>query len=324
MTTSLPLDRATSLALDPGAQVVVRGLVTTSVDGSSFDPAMQWDGLSPGASRPGGLFDLPSGGLRIVEQHAERHEYVLASTGSVGPSCAAVGVASPCLVPRLASLAHERLRTQGELAATLHGGVEVEGVIAAPVPGVAPETVGKAVVVGVLMVAVGFSLLLVRWLRRRSQSALGRVRAASRVALRAIRGDTSLDRLRSEVRSMLTRAHELDEARRACARRLSHIDRGALDRKRDAYARSSSPEAAETLAWLTAEQAEAERLESDLSSSVLGLQRIESALRVVTLRVREDRGTRARIAHHDPVDAAADELHLRDEARREADHAIGL
>ena len=98
----------------------------------------------------------------------------------------------------------------------------------------------------------------------------------------------------------------------------------ALDRKRDAYARSSSPEAAETLAWLTAECAEAERLESDLSSSMLGLQRIESALRVVTLRVREHRGTRARVARHDPVDGAAAELHLRDEARAEADRAIGL
>ena len=122
---------------------------------------------------------------------------------------------------------------------------------------------------------------------------------------------------------MLARARELDDARRACARRLARIDRATLDRKRDAYARSTSPEAAETLAWLTAEQAEAERLESDLSSSVLGLQRIESALRVVTLRVREHRGTRARIAHHDPVDAAATELHLRDEAEREAEHALG-
>jgi len=324
MATPLPLDRLTSLALDPGGQVVVRGLVTTSVDGSSFDAAMQWDGLSPGAPRSGGLFDLPSGGLRIVEQHPERHEYVLAASGDVGASCAAAGVQSPCLVPRMAALAHERLRTQGELAATLHGGVELEGVIAPPVPLVAPETVGRATVAGVLVLGVALSLLLVRWLRRRSRTALGRVRAAARVALRAIRGDASLDRLRSEVRSMLARAHELDDARRACARRLSRIDRAALDRKRDAYARSSAPEAAETLAWLTAEQAEAERLESDLSSSVLGLQRIESALRVVTLRVREDRGTRARIAHHDPVDAAASELHIRDEARREVDRAIGL
>jgi hypothetical protein len=321
MATPLPLDRVTALALDPGARVVLHGLVTTSVDGSSFDVAMQWDGLSPGAARPGGLFDLASGGLRVVEQHPERHEYTLASTGSAGPACAAAGVESPCLVPRMASLAHERLKTQGELAATLHGGVELEGVI---VPPVAPAVVRGLTLAGIATVVFVAAALGLAWLRRRSRSALGQVRAAGRVALRSLRGDTSLDRLRAEVRSMLARARELDEARRACASRLARIDRPALDRKRDAYARSGSPEAAETLAWLTAEQAEAERLASDLSSSVLGLQRIESALRVVTLRVREERGTRARIARNDPVDAAAAELHLRDEAQREADRAIGL
>jgi hypothetical protein len=270
------------------------------------------------------LFDLASGGLRLVEQHPERHEYVLASSGDAGVACASAGVPSPCLVPRVASLAHERLKTQGELLATLHGGVELDGVIAAPLPLVAPATLARASVAGVLVLAVVLSLLLVRWPHRRSRTALGRVRAAARVALRALRGDTSSDRLRSEIRAMLVRAHELDEARRACARRLSRIDRGALDRKRDAYARSTSPEAAETLAWLTAEQAEAERLESDLSSSVLGLQRIESALRVVTLRVREDRGTRARIGRGDPVDAAAAELRIRDEALEETARVIGL
>ncbi|HEY3822017.1 MAG TPA: hypothetical protein VGL81_32850 [Polyangiaceae bacterium] len=324
MATPLPLDRVTALALDPGGQIVVRGVVTTSVDGSTFDTVMQWDGLAAGASRPGGLFDLASGGLRVVEQHAERHEYVLASAGDPGTACAALGVPSPCLVPRTAALAHERLRTQQELLSTLSGHLELEGVVAPPAPVVAPGTAGRAAVAGFVVVLSALVFLGVRWLGRRSRSALGRVRAAARDALRALRGDTSLERLRGEVRSMLARAYELDHARRACALRLSRIDRGALDRKRDAYARSSSPEAAETLAWLTAELAEAERLDSDLASSVLGLQRIESALRVVTLRVREDRGTRARIAHHDPVDAAAAELHLRDEARREADRVVGL
>ena len=322
MATPLPLDRVTALALDPGARVVVHGLVTTSVDGSSFDPVMQWDGLSPGASRSGGLFDLASGGLTVVEQHPERHEYALAYAGGPAPACAVAGVGAPCLAPRLGELAHERLKTQGELAATLKGGVELEGVIAPPA--VAPDVLGKGALLLTLLLVAAFSIALLRWLRGRSRTALGRVRSAGRVALGAIRGDTSLDRLRAEVRSMLARARELDDARRACARRLSKIDRATLDHKRDAYARSTSPEAAETLAWLTAEQAEAERLESDLSSSVLGLQRIESALRVVTLRVREERGTRARIARHDPVDAAAAELSIRDEAQREAERVVGL
>jgi hypothetical protein len=102
------------------------------------------------------------------------------------------------------------------------------------------------------------------------------------------------------------------------------MDRTALERRREACARSSSPEAGEALTWLTAECAEAARLESDLASSVVGLERIESALRVVALRTREHRGTRARIAKNDPVDALALELELREEARAEvgltADH----
>jgi hypothetical protein len=345
MATPLPLDRITALALDPGANAVVRGVVTTSVDGSSFDATTQYSrsrradpNENEGASRPGGLFDLPAGGLRVAEQHAERHEYVLAASG-VGPACAAIGVPSPCLVPRVGALAHERLRTQAEFAPTLTGGVELDSAVgsgAAALRGTATSTYLAAVLVSAAVVGLG--LLTVLWLRRRAQSALGRIRAAGREALRATRDDATLDRVRAEVRAMMSRSVELDRARRACARRLARIDRGALERKVDAFARSNTPDAADTLAWLTAEQAEAERLESDLSSSVAGLQRIESALRVVALRVREHRDTHARIARRDPrhrsdplsssvrdpVDAAAAELRLRDEATEEAERAVGV
>ena len=100
--------------------------------------------------------------------------------------------------------------------------------------------------------------------RRRAQSALGRVRAAAREAIEATRRDPTLERVRAQVHAMLARAEQLDQARRACAARLVRIDRGNLERRREAMARSSSPEAAEALAWLTAECAEAERLQSDL------------------------------------------------------------
>jgi hypothetical protein len=320
MGTPLPLDRVTALALDPGASVVVRGLTTTSVDGSSFDAAMQWDALAAGTSRAGGLFDLAAGGLRIVEQHPERHEYVLASRGGSGPACVAVGAPSPCLVPRLATLAHERLRTQTELAATLKGGVELEGVMAPPP--VAPQTAARLEAAGALlasMIALGLALA---WVRRRRRTLLGRVHVAAREALHATRGDPSLDVVRAQVLAMLARARELDGSRRACARRLGQVDRTALDLKRRVYAGSQTPGATDALAWIAAEQDETLRLEHDLASSVLGIERIESALRVVTLRLREDRGTRARIARRDPVDGAAAELRLRDEAIAEADGMI--
>jgi len=319
MATALPLDRVTSLLLDSGAHVAVRGLATTSLDGSSFDAAVQWDALSPGASRAGGLFDFAAGGLRLVEQHPERHEYVLAATGAVGPACAAAGAESPCLVPRLAELAHERLRTREELATTLSGEVQVEGAIAgAPAAGVG---VGVAVAVAVgVAVGVAIAVAVVR-ARRAAHVELRRVRATAREAMRAMRGDPTFDRVREHVRAMLARAFELDRARCACARKLAVLDRGALERKREACARSAAPEAGEALSWLTAECAEAARLESDLASSVIGLQRIESALRVFALRLREYRGTRARMTRADPVDAAASELEIRDDSLTEAEGA---
>lgn len=320
MGTPLPLDRVTALALDPGASVVVRGLTTTAVDGSSFDAAMQWDALAAGTSRAGGVFDLAAGGLRIVEQHPERHEYVLASDGGSAPACAAAGAPSPCLVPRLATLAHERLRTQGELAATLKGGVELEGVMAPPL--VTPRTAATLECAGVLLAAILAAGLALVWIRRRRRTLLGRVQRAAREALRATRGNPTLDTIRTQVRAMVARARDLDGSRRACARRLRRVDRAALDLKRRVYARSQTPGATDALAWVAAEHDETLRLERNLASSVLGIERIESALRVVTLRVREDRGTRARVARHDPVDGAAVELRLREEAMEEADGAI--
>lgn len=319
MGTPLALDRVTALQLDTGAQIVVHGAVSTSVDGSVFDAVMQADGLSPGAMRAGGLFDLAAGGLHVVQQSVDRHEYTLASMGTPGPACVAAGIGSPCLVPRLAVLAHERLKTSAELAGTLTGRVELEGVVAPPAPPVEPvvaDTLSAGAVVAALAIAA-WAALVAR--RRRAASAIGRVRTAAREAIRATRGDPTLAALRSQVQAMLARAEQLDTSRRAFAARLARIDRASLEQRREAMARSTSPDAAEALAWLTAECAEAERLQSDLSSTLVGLERIESAMRVVSLRAREGRGTRARAAHADPVDATALELVLREEALGEVE-----
>jgi hypothetical protein len=200
--------------------------------------------------------------------------------------------------------------------------VQLEGVIAPPVPPVQPEVVSAVstgALVAVLAVAAWIALIA---RRRRAASAIGRVRAAAREAIQATRGDPTLARIRTQVQAMLTRAEQLDTARRAHVARLARIDRATLERRREAMARSTAPEAAEALAWLTAECAEAERVQSDLSSSLVGLERIESAMRVVSLRAREGRGTRARIAHADPVDATALELILREEALGEVEAEV--
>jgi hypothetical protein len=320
METALALDRVTSLVLDPGASVLVHGQVTTSVDGSSFDVVMQKDGLSPGAVRPGGLFDLAAGGLRVAEAHADRHEYVLAGTGAPGVACNAAGVASPCLVPRLASLAHERLRTQAELAGTLSGGVTLEGVVAAPPAPTwvqSPRFLSVATLVFTAALVAGVAMAVAR---ARATSTIGRIRAAARRARRATSGDPTLDAVRSQVDAMVGRAATLEKAHRALHIRLRRIDLPTLERKRAAYAQSNLPGAREALEWITAETAEARRLEQDRAEALLGLERIESALRVIALRMREHRGSDVRI-EDDPVARAAMELELRSEALQEADTA---
>jgi hypothetical protein len=296
----LPLDRVTALALDDGAHIEVHGRVATTVDGRTFDAA--------------DLFDFAAGGLRVVDHDGARFAYSLEATGRTADGCAAAGAPAPCLVPRLAALAHERLRTVKELTGTLSGGIELE---ALPAESALPAIVGKLAAGG-----LGFACaVVVAWVafalpRRLARTALGRVRIAARQALRATKGDETLARVRKQIRILVVRAHEIDSARRACAKKVRRIDRTALARRLQACSRSSVPEAAAAVASLTAEQAEAVRLEGDHASSVMDLERIESALRVVVLRAGERRGL---ATTSDPVDALVAELDLRDQAIAEAD-----
>jgi hypothetical protein len=103
---------------------------------------------------------------------------------------------------------------------------------------------------------------------------------------------------------------------------LSKIDRPALEAKRATWAASMAADAREPLDWLTAELAEAARLADDLASSVAGLERIAAALRVLALRTRSHRGTRARARVADPVDVLAGELDRRDDAIAEAERVV--
>ena len=76
------------------------------------------------------------------------------------------------------------------------------------------------------------------------------------------------------------------------------------------------------MTWLAAEHAEAARLEADLAASTVGLERIESALRVLAMRARAHRGVSARARRADPVDAVAVELELREEGLAEAERFL--
>jgi hypothetical protein len=303
-------------------EVVVRGQVGSSLDGSTFDAVTQRDRYPRLAGDPGprigGLFDPEAGGLRVIEQDPERHVYRLAPTGAPAPACAAIG-ARACLAPRLGALAHERLVTEEDLAASLHGAVEAEPLPPAARPLVSPDEAGTIGWLAAVAAALGAAALARAVRRARAARAIGQVRLAAAQARRATGGDATLARARERIGALVERAEELERARAACAARLVRLDPVRLETRRAAWARSSAPGAEAALAALAAESAEADQLASDLAAAVAGLERIASALRAVALRARADRGTRAVAAHDDPVDLLAGELELRELAGREAE-----
>src|SRR5262249_10392238 len=86
------LGRGTPLS----GEVVLRGELRSSLDGSTFDAVTQQDQFpvlaGAPAARLGGLFDPGAGGLRVVEQDPARHVYRLAPTGAEGRACEEAGV----------------------------------------------------------------------------------------------------------------------------------------------------------------------------------------------------------------------------------------
>src|SRR5262249_39148996 len=107
----LLLEHPFAVDLPPGGEIVVRGAVRSSFDGAVFDAATRIDVLPDGSSldRPGGLFDLEAGGLRVASIDTTTHEVHLVASGGDAPTCTALGLGGACLVPRTEVLAHERL-----------------------------------------------------------------------------------------------------------------------------------------------------------------------------------------------------------------------
>ena len=315
------LERVTPIA----GEVVLRGELRSSLDGSTFDAVTQRDQFpqleGEPAPRLGGLFNPGAGGLRVVEQDPATHVYRLAPTGAAGPACEEAGVASPCLVPRLSALAHERLVTADAFGATLGGQIEAEA-LAPPVVSAATES-ALGLAGGGCGAAGGGGAGAAGFRRARRASAIGQVRAAAAEARRALRGDATLARARDQIEPLLARAEELERARRACAARLTRLEPTRLATRRAAWAGSTAPDATVALAALDAEAAEADQVAVDLSSAVAGIERIASSLRALVLHARAERGTRAVVAGHDPVAAMHGELALRDDATSEVDGVIG-
>jgi hypothetical protein len=287
----------TPAGVGPGEELVMSGSIRSSFDGASFGPA--------------DVFDLAAGGLAMTGTSGDA--IVVRASGAQGASCAVAGVASPCLVPRFAELAHARLLAENDFRASLSGGIAVS-VEPIPVPPPPPPSRVPALVFLVALVTAAMTAFALLAARARARTPLGRVHAAARRARRAMRSDSTYAATAAQIDALVARAEKLDVARRAAISELARIDRASLDRKRDAWSRSPGDDARAALDWLTAESAEAARITSDLESSQAGLERIAAALRVTALRAREHRGARARVAVGDPVDALADELSYREEA----------
>lgn len=118
----------------PGGEVVLRGVLASTHDGSMVDAAITTfpDGAPGGGGVDGqGLVDFEAGGFHLLSRDAVRHEVHAIATGAEAPACAALGVVAPCLPLRYGEQAHSRLLTVDDWASSLKGGLTVE-VVAPP------------------------------------------------------------------------------------------------------------------------------------------------------------------------------------------------
>ncbi|WP_437288112.1 hypothetical protein [Sorangium sp. So ce406] len=180
MTQTFPLRRdrvAQHVDVAPGGEIVLRGKLVCSTDGSVIDAATTtWPAGAPGGASvdSGGLVDFAQGGFHVMSRDPATHEVRAIATGDPAPACALAGVEAPCLPLRLVPLARARLQTAQELTSCLNGGITVE-VPDAVLPPVAPAAVpyvqGAAVLLGVL------GLASIGWVvqRRRARSPLGQL-----------------------------------------------------------------------------------------------------------------------------------------------------
>jgi hypothetical protein len=160
--------------------------------------------------------------------------------------------------------------------------------------------------------------------------------------MRVTRRDPSLAVVRARIAPLVAHARKVDDARRASAAKLAEASRGDLLRRRARLtersvvsrdppggwgaklpmltpSRTINPDVVRALASLAAESLELARLESDVMSATAELERVASALRLVSLRASAPRAARGFASSEDHVAAMASELSLRMDAMREAE-----
>lgn len=266
----------TALAIAPGESLSIRGAVTIRHDGAVLEPAA--------------LVDAAAGGLRVVSRTADEVR-LEPEPGAIGPACAASGLSSPCLVPRLAEHAHARLLDVDALRASLDGALEIEVVPAPPPKPPSPSRAPWFALAALVLAAT----LVGRSMRAR-RSPLFDVIAAATVARRATAHDPTLDVLRLEIERLVEEARALDRQRASAEAVLARQTktRGAR-----------TPEELATDAELRDRIARARSRLAEIASAL----RIVPS-RLVTLDARAGQGAVARVVS---------ELAVRDRALAEAD-----
>jgi hypothetical protein len=197
-----PLDwlRLQPVTIPVGGTLTLRGALRSSYDGSVIDAAATRFG--DGRLEAGGWLDFGAGGLRLTTQDGDQHRYELAPNGQTGWACLQAQLPSPCLVPRIFSLAQARLLTVADFSATLSGELWMDGSSA--------TTSWQVPWALVLPVGGGVTYLLSRRIRARRQTALYR-------------------QARQMIRSLHRRLHQGDPVHQ---RLLPSLDALAADSKR--------------------------------------------------------------------------------------------
>lgn len=178
-----------------GGEIVLRGALRSTIDGSIVDAASTTS--APPGVDSGGLIDFEAGGFHVTSRDVAAHEVHAVATGT-GAACAKLGVASPCLPLRLLPQAQSRLLTIADYRASLTGSIVVESPSSPAHLGDRPTARTHAAASVLLLVMMASALLVViassiAHLRRRARSPLGRLLAiADRVRGKAERIDPTL------------------------------------------------------------------------------------------------------------------------------------
>jgi hypothetical protein len=205
---AVPLDllQLQSVEIPAGGSLAVRGAMRSSYDGSVIDAATTRHG--DGRIEAGGLIDFEAGGLRLVGQDAEKHDYRFAPTGRPGHACVAARLVSPCLISRLLPLAQARLLTLADFSASLSGELSTDS---PPSP-----SSGWPRWPLVLIVGAGTAALVVLRRRRQVEAAPCRqaLRLVRRLRRRLRKGDPVHQRLLAPLAALAAGAERLEGERR--------------------------------------------------------------------------------------------------------------